>query len=68
MLSVIQIAGFLNQPLLQNKSKKQPHFLHVDKIHKNQTLIKKFKIHSFSRMELNGLSYASTISRKLSSD
>ena len=30
MLLAIQITGFLNQPYLQNKSMKQPHFLHVD--------------------------------------
>ena len=30
MLSANQIAGFSNQPFLQNKSMKQPHFLHVD--------------------------------------
>ena len=30
MLSAIQIAGFLNQPFLQNKSMKQPYFLHVE--------------------------------------
>ena len=30
MLSSTQIAGFLNQPFLQNKSMKQPHLLHVD--------------------------------------
>ena len=30
MLSAIQIASFLNQPFIQNRSMKQPHFLHVD--------------------------------------
>ena len=30
MLSANQIAGFLNEPFLQNKSMKQPHFLHID--------------------------------------
>ena len=30
MPSVSQIAGFLNQLFLQNKSMKEPHFLHVD--------------------------------------
>ena len=30
MLSAIQIAKFLNQPFLQNKSMKQLHFLHFD--------------------------------------
>ena len=32
MLSAKQIAGFLNQPFLQNKLMKQPflHFLHAD--------------------------------------
>ena len=30
MLSANQIAGVLNQLFLQNKSMKQPHFLHVD--------------------------------------
>ena len=30
MLSTNQIAGFLNQLFLQNKSMKQPHFMHVD--------------------------------------
>ena len=30
MLSAIQIVRFLNQPFLQNKSMKQPHFLHVN--------------------------------------
>ena len=30
MLSANQIAGFLNQLFLQNKSMKQPHFLCVD--------------------------------------
>ena len=30
MLSTNQIAGFLNQLFLQNKSMKQPHFVHVD--------------------------------------
>ena len=30
MLSAIQIASFLNQPFVQNRSMKQPHFLHVD--------------------------------------
>ena len=30
MLSADQIAGFLNQLFLQNKSMNQPHFLHVD--------------------------------------
>ena len=30
MLSASQIAGFLNQLFLKNKSMKQPHFLHVD--------------------------------------
>ena len=30
MLSANQIAEFLNQLFLQNKSMKQPHFLHVD--------------------------------------
>ena len=29
MFSANQIAGFFNQPYLQNKSVKQPHFLHV---------------------------------------
>ena len=26
----ISLSGFLNQPLLQNRMMKQPHFLHVD--------------------------------------
>ena len=30
MLSANQIAGFLNQPFLQNKLMKQPNTLHVD--------------------------------------
>ena len=30
MLSANQIARFLNQPFLQDKSIKQPNFLHVD--------------------------------------
>ena len=30
MLSANQIAGFLNQPFLQNKLMKQPNILHVD--------------------------------------
>ena len=30
MFSANQIAGFFNQPYLQNKSMKQPDFLHVD--------------------------------------
>ena len=30
MLSANQIAGFLNQLLLQNKLMKQPNFFHVD--------------------------------------
>ena len=30
ILSASQIAGFFNQPYLQNKSVKQPEFLHVD--------------------------------------
>ena len=30
ILSVNQIAGLFNQPYLQNKSMKQPYFLHVD--------------------------------------
>ena len=30
MLSANQLAGFLNQPFLQNKLMKQPHFLHYD--------------------------------------
>ena len=30
MLSANQIAGFLNQLFLQNKSMKQPHFLYAD--------------------------------------
>ena len=30
MLSADQIATFLNQPFLENKLMKQPHFLHVD--------------------------------------
>ena len=30
MLLANQIAGFLSQLFLQNKSMKQPHFLHVD--------------------------------------
>ena len=30
MLLANQIAGFLNQLFVQNQSKKQPHFLHVD--------------------------------------
>ena len=30
MPSVSQIAGFLNQLFLQNKSMKEPHFLYVD--------------------------------------
>ena len=30
MLSANQIAGFLNQLFIQNKSMKQPHFKHVD--------------------------------------
>ena len=30
MLSAIQNAEFLNQPFLQSKLMKQPHFLHVD--------------------------------------
>ena len=30
MLSATQIAGFLNQSFLQNKSMKQPNLLHVD--------------------------------------
>ena len=30
MLSANQIAGFLNQLFFQNKSMKEPHFLHVD--------------------------------------
>ena len=30
MFSVNQIAGFFNQPYLQNKSMKQSDFLHVD--------------------------------------
>ena len=30
MLSANQISAFLNQPFLQNKLMKQPHFLHVD--------------------------------------
>ena len=39
MLEANQIAGFLNQPFLQSKSMKQPHFLHVD------TKSQKFKVH-----------------------
>ena len=31
MFSTNQIAGFVNQPYLQNKSVKYPDFLHVDK-------------------------------------
>ena len=31
MFSANEIAGFFNQPFLQNKSIKQPHFLHVDR-------------------------------------
>ena len=30
MFSANQIAGFFNQPYLQNKSMKKPDFLHVD--------------------------------------
>ena len=30
MLSAYQIAGFFNQPCIQNKSMKEPDFLHVD--------------------------------------
>ena len=30
MFSANQIAGFFNQPYLQNKSMKEPDFLHVD--------------------------------------
>ena len=30
MFSASQIAGFFNEPYLQNKSMKQPDFLHVD--------------------------------------
>ena len=30
MFSASQIAGFFNQPYLQNKSMEQPNFLHVD--------------------------------------
>ena len=30
MLSANQIAGYLNQPFLQNESMKLPNFLHVD--------------------------------------
>ena len=45
MLSANQIAEFLNQLFLQNKSMKQPHFLHVginsQKL-KVEKLIKKF--------------------------
>ena len=43
MFSANQIAGFFNQPYLQNKSVKQPDFLHVDtnsyKFKVNQKLV-----------------------------
>ena len=42
MLSAIQIAGFLNQPFLQNKSTKQSHFLHVDTNSQKSKLIEFF--------------------------
>ena len=38
MFSANQIAGFFNQPYLQNESMKKPHFLHVD------TYSHKFKV------------------------
>ena len=40
MFSANQIAGFLNQPVFQNKVTKPPNVL--TQIHKNQTMIKKF--------------------------
>ena len=40
MFSANQIAGFLNQPVFQNKETKQPNVL--IQIHKNQKMIKNF--------------------------
>ena len=44
MLSVIQIAGFLKQRFLQNKSMKQPHFLHFDINSQKLKLIETFLV------------------------
>ena len=50
MLSVIQIAGFLNQLFLQNKSMKQAHILHVDTKLQKLKVHRKFFVCSWSRM------------------
>ena len=42
MLSVIQIAVFLNQAFLQCKSMKQPHFLYADTNSEKLKVIEKF--------------------------
>ena len=50
MLLANQIAGFLNQPFLQNNWMKQPNILHVDTNSQKLKLIEKFFGWAWSKM------------------
>ena len=49
MLSVIQTAGFLDQPFFQSKLMKQSHFLHVDTNLQKSKVNQKFFVCSCSK-------------------
>ena len=54
-LSAIQVAVFLNQPFLQNKSTKQPHFLHVDTSSYKLKVNQKIFVWAWSKMGVTNL-------------
>ena len=55
MLSANQIAGFLNQLFFQNKSMKEPHFLHVDTNSQKLKVDRKFLGLAWSNMGVTNL-------------
>ena len=50
MLSTNQIAGFLNQQFLQNRSMKRRHSLHVDTNSRKLKVDQKFFVWAWSKM------------------
>ena len=55
MLSANQIEGFLNRIFLQNKSMKQPHFLHADANSPKLKADRKFLGWAWSKMSVANL-------------
>ena len=53
--STSQITGFLNQLFLQNKSMKQPHFLHIDTNSQKLKVDQKIFGWTFSEMGVTNL-------------